>query len=81
MRVIASAVLPPVVAGKRRMILTPPSHLLLFPGEDVRPLREPSLYALFRAADAEGIGEILIYAPPGEVNAGLLDRIRKAAEP
>ncbi|HVZ40386.1 MAG TPA: L-threonylcarbamoyladenylate synthase [Candidatus Kapabacteria bacterium] len=77
--VIAPA--PPPVAGPadRCMILTTARHAGLFPGCAVELLSERTLYALFREADRRGVAELLIYAEPGELDAGLLDRITKAA--
>lgn len=63
-----------------RMILTPARHVNKFIGHDVHTLQESTLYALFREADLRMMREILIYACPDELDAGLLDRIRKAAE-
>ncbi|MDB5035370.1 MAG: translation factor [Chlorobi bacterium] len=70
---------PPPVDPARRMVLTAPRHYGDFPGIDVRDLSAPTLYAAFRDADLLGLVEIVIYAAPGELDAGLLDRIRKAA--
>ena len=63
-----------------RIILTPMRHIGKFAGHEVHPLQESTLYALFREADVRMIQEIFIYAMPDELDAGLLDRIRKAAE-
>ena len=63
-----------------RIVLTTGAHMDRFPGEEVRPLTTASLYAMFREADARGIAEIVIFALPEELDAGLLDRLMKAAE-
>jgi len=62
------------------LVLTTPRHLHTMPAAGVRPLHARTLYALFREADAAGIRDIVIYAEPGELEAGLLDRIMKAAQ-
>ncbi|MBS1911679.1 MAG: threonylcarbamoyl-AMP synthase [Bacteroidetes bacterium] len=76
--VIAPAPPVPGAAGGC-MILTTARHAGLFPGHAVELLSERTLYALFREADRQGVAEVLIYAEPGELDAGLLDRITKAA--
>lgn len=63
-----------------RIVLTTPRALAAFPGEDVRPLDARTLYAVFREADEIGVDEIVIHAAPHELDAGLMDRIVKAAE-
>ncbi|MEO5930916.1 MAG: L-threonylcarbamoyladenylate synthase [Candidatus Kapaibacterium sp.] len=71
---------PPQLDPARRMVLTAPPHWRDFPGAHLRELNARTLYAAFRDADLLGLVEIVIYAAPGELEAGLLDRIRKAAE-
>lgn len=70
------AALPPA----RRMVLAARQHIASLHDADVRPLEERTLYAMFREADAAGVTEIVIYATPDDLDAGLRDRIRKAAE-
>jgi len=77
--VIAPAPPPIDPAGGRRLLLTTARHLDRFPGHDVRLLSEHDLYATFRESEGMGIVETIIYAEPGEIEAGLLDRINKAA--
>lgn len=74
---------PPDVAAldPTIIILTTERHLDRFAGSDVRPLREETLYAEFRAAEEEHVAAILIYAMPGELSGGLMNRIMKAVEP
>lgn len=72
---------PPALSdGLRRLILTTEQHRELFTESDIRLLSEHDLYAAFRDADRLGLDEVLIYATPGELPAGLLDRIQKAGE-
>jgi L-threonylcarbamoyladenylate synthase len=63
-----------------RLVLTTPGHYPLFAGHHVRLVSERELYALFRDADVRGIREIVVYAAPGELSVGLMDRLVKAAE-
>jgi len=66
--------------GLRRMALTTARHLDTFTEATFRrELSEESLYAVLREADDLGVDEIVVFAEPGELGAGLLDRIRKAA--
>jgi L-threonylcarbamoyladenylate synthase len=78
--VIASE--PPALGppDDKRLILTTQQHYARFAGHHVRLVSERELYALFRDADARGIRELVVYAQPGELPPGLLDRIRKAGE-
>ncbi len=78
-RLLMATEIPSLPPNSRRVILTLPRYMAAFPGEDVRPLQESTVYALFREADAARIEEIVIYVQPGELEAGLLDRIRKAS--
>jgi L-threonylcarbamoyladenylate synthase len=79
--VLVIADLPPSIPqdGRRRLVLTTPGHMRDFPGNDVRGLAERDLYALLRESERLEVEEVIIYAAPGELDAGLLDRIRKAA--
>jgi hypothetical protein len=76
---IGPASIPEAPSAIRRMIITMPRHIHLFPGEEIRPLDEHSLYRNLRDAELLGFDEIVIYAGDDEVPAGLLDRVRKAA--
>lgn len=76
---VAPALIPAPTAGTRRMIITTFRHAGLFPGEELRPLDEHSLYRNLREAELLGVDEIVIYAEIDEMPAGLLDRVRKAA--
>lgn len=78
-RLLIAPEIPSLPPNPRRVILTLSRYMNAFPGEDVRPLQESTVYALFREADAARIEEIVIYVRPGELEAGLLDRIRKAS--
>jgi L-threonylcarbamoyladenylate synthase len=77
-RLVVSDRPPDLTFAGRRLVLTTERHLATF-GPDARLLNEQSLYALLREADARGVDEVLIYASPGELGAGLLNRVRKAA--
>jgi L-threonylcarbamoyladenylate synthase len=70
---------PPDVPPGRRMVLTTREHLDRFPRVITRILSEERLYAQLRAADEIGFEEIVIYALPGELAPGLLDRVTRAA--
>jgi L-threonylcarbamoyladenylate synthase len=61
------------------IILTPQRHVDSFPGFDVRLLTSETLYNELRAADDANVSEVVIYAAPGELSSGLLDRVRRAA--
>lgn len=65
--------------GRRRMVLTTRQHLESFPGEDARQLTEQVLYRLLREAESLGFDEILVFAEPGELEPGILDRVTRAA--
>jgi L-threonylcarbamoyladenylate synthase len=80
-RLVASPEDLAALPAQERMILTTSRHFKDIPGANIHLLRESTLYALFREADAAGVGEIVICAAPEELEPGLLDRIRKAAEP
>ncbi len=67
------------IPGQRRMILATATCAPDFPGEDVRPLDEQTLYHNLREAEILGVDEIIIHAAADELPAGLLDRVRKAA--
>lgn len=71
---------PPQLLLSGAMLLTTEVHLPSFPGVRVELLSEGTLYEQFRRAEEEGVEEIVIYAAPGELSDGLLNRIRKAAE-
>lgn len=62
------------------LVVTTPRHRSRFPGRDVRDLRAEDLYAIFREADERGLSTVLVYAAADELPAGLLDRVRRAAE-
>jgi L-threonylcarbamoyladenylate synthase len=70
---------PPAVEPGRRMVLTTRRHLDAFPRVVTRILSEDRLYSQLRSADEIGFEEIVIYAEPGELAAGLLDRVTRAA--
>ena len=79
-RVVIAAT-PPVVSSDRSpvLVLTTEQHRHRFEGEKVAVLSEATLYGLFRMAEGEGFREILVFASPGELSEGLLNRIQKAA--
>ena len=64
----------------RVMIVTTRRHIDRFPYPLVRLLNEELLYATLREADELGVRGIVVFAAPGDLSAGLLDRISKAAE-
>jgi L-threonylcarbamoyladenylate synthase len=65
--------------GTRSLVLTTPDHRNQFTGDDVRLLSESTLYAQLREAESMGVDEIIVFAQPGELDAGLMNRLRKAA--
>lgn len=77
---LAIADSPPAAMWRERsvLILTTERHLHHFEEGSVAALGEATLYGLFRRAEEEGYQEILVYASPGELSEGLLNRIRKA---
>ncbi len=70
---------PPAREGSSRMILTTRKHLDRFPREDVRQLTEQVLYRLLREAESLAVDEVLVFADPGELEPGLMDRVTRAA--
>ncbi len=71
---------PPETGGDlRRLVLTTRRHLERFPADERALLDERTIYARLRAAEEEGFAEVLLYAEPGELGQGLLDRVMKAA--
>ncbi len=62
------------------IVITTPRHRSRFIGDDVRDLRSADLYAIFREADERGLTTVIVYASADELPAGLLDRVRRAAE-
>jgi L-threonylcarbamoyladenylate synthase len=69
----------PEIEPGRRMVLTTREHLDQFPRVVTRILTEDRLYAQLRTADEIGFEEVVIYARPGELSTGLLDRVTRAA--
>lgn len=61
------------------LLLTTERHVDDFPGTRTELLSEATLYDQFRRAEEEGMEEIVIYAQPGELPEGLLNRVMKAA--
>lgn len=70
---------PPEVAIGVRLVLTTMKHLASFSRSVTRLLSSENLYAQLRNAEEAGFDEIIIYAQPGELQAGLLDRVTRAA--
>jgi L-threonylcarbamoyladenylate synthase len=66
-------------SGTRSLILTTAVHRNQFTGDYVRLLSESTLYAQLREAENMGADEIIVFAQPGELDAGLMNRLRKAA--
>lgn len=71
---------PPQLLLSGALLLTTLPHLAAFPGVRVELLSEATLYEQFRRAEEEGVEELVVYAAPGELPDGLLNRVRKAAE-
>jgi L-threonylcarbamoyladenylate synthase len=78
-RLIIASEPPHPAPGRRSLVLTTPDHRQQFTGDDVRLLSESSLYAQLREAERMGVDEIIVFAQPGELDAGLMNRLRKAA--
>lgn len=79
-RIVSSAGEYESLAPAERLVLAAPEFIGSVHDADIRPLEERTLYAMFREADAAGVEEIVIYAVLDKLDAGLRDRIRKAAE-
>lgn len=71
---------PPQLLLSGALLLTTESRVDFFPGVRTELLSESTLYEQFRRAEEEGVEEIVVYAAPGELSEGLLNRVRKAAE-
>jgi L-threonylcarbamoyladenylate synthase len=78
-RLIIASEPPQPVPGTRSLVLTTPGHRNQFTGDDVRLLSESTLYAQLREGESMGVDEIIVFAEPGELDAGLMNRLRKAA--
>lgn len=70
---------PPVIDTRLPLVLTTKRHLDAFPRAVSRIVSEERLYALLRTADDVGFDEVIIYAQPGELSTGLLDRVTRAS--
>ncbi len=70
---------PPVVEHATTHVLTTAANRTGFPGARITELTEAALYDALRHAEQSGAAEVLVYARPGELAEGLLDRLRKAA--
>lgn len=66
--------------GNSVLVLTTTSHCESFTSNCVSLLHESTLYASFREAEEKQFEKIVVYAKPGELPDGLLNRVRKAAE-
>jgi L-threonylcarbamoyladenylate synthase len=78
-RLIIALQPPQPALGTRSLVLTTPDHRNHFTGDDVRLLSESTLYAQLREGESMGVDEIIVFAEPGELDAGLMNRLRKAA--
>ncbi len=67
-------------SGDSVLVLTTERHFDAFTSNRVSLLSASSLYACFREAEGELFEKIVVYAQPGELPDGLLNRVRKAAE-
>ena len=70
----------PEVRSSGQLVLTTERHKDRFREREVMVLSEAMLYEQFRRAEKAGYEGILIYAQPGELSEGLLNRVKKAEE-
>jgi L-threonylcarbamoyladenylate synthase len=75
--VIAAA--PPSV-DDGTYVLTPAPNVGRFPRAMCAELTAATLYDELRRAEESGAASVLVFARPGELGEGMLDRVRKAAE-
>lgn len=72
------AVTPPS-ADPHTFVLTTRAHVAAFDTAVVAELTEATLYRELRRAERGDVTSVLVYAAPDELSAGLLDRVRRAA--
>ena len=77
---IVIAAEPPTDVPEDAMILTTLRHRHAFANHHLALLTDATLYEFLRSAEADGYASVIVYAEPGELSEGVIDRLRKAEE-